>query len=206
MAADGRYHNPVGGRSGDPAYGELKELVVAIKVQMKTNGDEIAEIKKQVQGISRVLTMVEATLPNLVTKADCANSRSDITKDHAHVVQDLKDRMEGRREVTGVHQTLPEMLAQQIIAERKQSKKKDSNPPLPTSPKDAKGPIYWLKVVSAIISVTLALSGAFVFINRYIEDQQESSARTRRIEEALRGMGGHIPVADKASKAASSQE
>jgi hypothetical protein len=106
--------------------------------------------------------------------------------------------MEGRREVTGVHQTLPEMLAEQLIAERKAEQK---DPILPPSKPEGRGVIFYVKAASAIIDVLTFLFAAAAFINDTLDEQQETVQRMETIESLLRANANQYqpPAPDKSA-------
>jgi hypothetical protein len=66
--------------------------MATVQANQTTMGREIGEIKKDVKEIGANVTSIVAQAPQFVTKTDCMAGQ-----------QDLKDRMDGRREVTGQH-------------------------------------------------------------------------------------------------------
>lgn len=143
---------------------------------MRTQGREIGEIKKDMKEVSRAVTEMAALMPHLVTKESCATARSEEARA-------LKDRMDGKREITGVNMTLPELWEKARIAQEATSDPtKTQQQPAIKSQRDF---AYWLKLVSSIIALLTFLFAATAFVVKTMERQDRQDVILQQLEKRL---------------------
>jgi hypothetical protein len=135
------------------------------------------EVRRELKEIVTKVTTIETQVPNLVTESSLMSSVQTMKEDsRAHtdaVAKDLKDRMDGRREITGVHRTVPEIWNEQA-----------ANPAFPTAfndppKKPTRGFRYWVTLSAAILALGGAVYGIFSFAAQTLERQE-------RLEQLLR--------------------
>lgn len=160
-----------------PAPSVISSAFIAeVRNELRTQGREIGEIKKDMKDVSKAVTEMAALMPHLVTKESCATSR-------AQEAQQLKDRMDGKREVTGVNMTLPELWEKARIAQEATSDPTRTQQQPAMQP--PKGFVYYLKMVSAIIGVLTFLFGATAFVVKTMERQDRQDAILQQLEKRL---------------------
>jgi hypothetical protein len=154
------------------------------------------EVRRELKDIGTAVTEIKTQMPNLVTEKGCHETHAQLMvgvqemKEQARkhtdtVAQDLKDRMDGRREVTGVHRTVPQLW--QDIAGL-------SEPPrgLPEAfgdrPKKKRGARYWITLSAALLALASAVFGTITYINDRLE-------RDERVEQALIELQQRFPEA-----------
>lgn len=160
-----------------PAPSAISAAFIAeVRQEMRTQGREIGEIKKDMKDVSKAVTEMAALMPHLVTKESCATQRAKET-------QALKDRMDGKREVTGVGMTLPELWGQARAAQEATSDptRTQQQPPVQAP----KGFVYYLRIVAAIIGVLTFLFGATAFVVKTMERQDRQDAILQQLEKRL---------------------
>lgn len=157
---DGRRSTPIPRNSTSIQLGQLNEAV-------KNLGREMGEVKGKVSNIETAVTTLAAQAPNNVTKAECAETRSSCAETRSNVTQDLKDRMDGKREITGITQ-----IPQEI--------RRYSN-----GDKNGKTVSYWVKLASAIVALLMFFAGAVIFINRINERQEDQAQILENQQEIL---------------------
>jgi hypothetical protein len=139
---------------------------------MQTQGREIGEIKKELKDVSKTVTEMSTILPHLVTKEHCAEARSD-------TVRKMKDRMDGKREITGVNMTLPELW-------EKAAKVASQDKPHPRVPPPERGAVYFIKLTAAIVSLIGVLLGMTTFVVKTMQRQEETDRILRSLEQNTR--------------------
>ena len=177
--SDGKSRYGARGLRETPAPSIISSAFIAeVRQEMRTQGREIGEIKKDMKEVSKAVTEMAALMPHLVTKESCATVR-------AHDSQELKDRMDGKREVTGVHMTLPELWEKARIAQEATSdptRTAQHTAVKPGSPKDF---IYWFKFVASVIGVLTFLFGATAFVVKTMERQDRQDVILQQLERRL---------------------
>lgn len=192
-------NSPIGGRYGggsgqapqstDAAIGE-------IVATLRSQGREMKEVRRELKEIGTTVTQIKAQLPNLVTEKGCHSTSASLmtamqelkeqSRKHTdNVAKDLKDRMDGRREVTGVHRTVPEIWSDQAGAT-------GPNPAIPRvfedpPAKKPRGARYWITLTAAL----LALGSAAVGVITYVRDRLE---RDERMEQMMLEMQRRLPA------------
>jgi len=129
----------------------LAKQVATVQANQKTMGREISEIKGQLKEIGDNVTTIVAQSPQMVTKTDCMAAQ-----------QGIKDHLEHRRElseITGQHDI------REHAAQWKRAEEKD---------KPAKNGVYWLKVIAAVVGLSVAFGSAIVFGVDTINRQQRT--------------------------------
>jgi len=155
----------------------------------------IEKVVNKVDEMDRKLTEVSAQISHLVTKEACAEGRKALS-------DDLKARMDGDREITGMNITLPAFLQQYSRTEKSSAtpSKNHSSTPAPGAPKPV---IYYIKAISSIVSLTFAVLAMTFFIYRMMDrmDQQQQTMQTiqRNMQQFERnneaGLHPHSPEA-----------
>lgn len=143
---------------------------------MQTQGREIGEIKKKLDDVSTNVTAMTTILPHLVTKEHCAEARND-------TMRQMKDRMDGKSELTGMNITLPELwdkAAKYASDEEKQPK-----------PPPERGARYWITLTAAIISLLGCLIGMTTFVVKTLQRQDRTDEILRTFERSLQQQQDH---------------
>ena len=150
---DGRYRGQ--GAQPQSPEGAIGEIMATLK----HHGREMKEVRRELKEIGTAVTEIKTQMPTLVTEKGCHETHAQLMvgvqemKEQARkhtetVAQDLKDRMDGRREVTGVHRTVPQ-LWQDIAGSS------GSHRGLPEAfgdqPKKKRGARYWITLTAAIL-------------------------------------------------------
>jgi hypothetical protein len=160
-----------------PAPSTISSAFIAeVRNELRTQGREIGEIKADMKEVSKNVIEMAALMPQLVTKESCAVVRSK-------EAQALKDRMDGKREVTGVNMTLPELwekarMAQEATADPTRTQQQPAVKP-------SRDFVYYLKVISAIIGVLTFLFGATAFVVKTMERQDRQDAILQQLEKRI---------------------
>ena len=162
--------------------------LASIELQLFSHGQLIEKLVTKVDDIGGIVLSMRTEMDHLVTKESCAEGRKDLS-------DDLKARMDGDREITGMNITLPALL-------QKYSRTDRPTPVVPPGssattrpsghPREPKTAIYYIKAVSAIVSLTFALFTMTFFAYRMMDrmDQQQRLMQTLQ-QEVLQMDGGH---------------
>lgn len=167
--------NPMGGsrRSGSSSGRPMSTdaTLASIEMQLFSHGQLIEKLVTKMDDIGGLVMGMTNEMEHLVTKESCAEGRKDLS-------DDLKARMDGDREITGMNITLPALLQQYTRTDKPtpvQPKSQASTHPS-GHPKEPKSVIYYIKAISAIVSLTFALFTmtffAFKMIARLDEQQR----------------------------------
>lgn len=187
-------NNPTGGKrwgGSSPNHPPSQDVLLAsIEFQLVTHGQLIEQLVAKVDNLSGSVREMQTTMHHLVTKAACAEGRKELS-------DDLKARMDGDREITGMNITLPKLL---------QKYANNGKPtPLPSKsrastypsghPRERKTVIYYIKAISAIVSLSFALFTmtffAFKMISR-MDEQQRAMQDQQRVMQTIRQNLEHI--------------
>jgi hypothetical protein len=156
--------------------------LASIEMQLFNHGKLIEKVADQVGRIDGTLTEVKAQVGHLVTKEACAEGRKALS-------DDLKARMDGDREITGMNITLPALLQQYA--------RSDKPTPVPSSsksmaskypsghPKEPKTTIYYVKAVSSIVSLTFAILTITFFAFKMMGSLSEQQRLMQTIQRDL---------------------
>ncbi len=145
-----------------------------VRTHLQTQGREIGEIRRKLEKLDEVSTRVTemaTILPHLVTKEHCAESR-------AATIRDMKDRMDGKSEVTGMNMSLPEMWkkAQEVMTEDR----------IHRNVVPVRGARYWITLTAGIISLLGCLIGMTTFVVKTLERQERTEQVLRTLERSVR--------------------
>jgi uncharacterized protein YoxC len=181
----------LGGLGGVANSMSTDALLAAIEMRLASHGQMIEKVVDKVEDIDKSVTEMKTTMGHLVTKEACAEGRRCLS-------DDLTARMDGDREITGMNITLPKLLqkyAQNEIPTPVPSRVKPSTHPS-APPRERKSAIYYIKAISAIVSLTFAVITMTFFVYKIIDqmDQQQqmiqqierNMARSEAVREGLR--------------------
>ena len=189
---DGRYRGP--GAPPQSTEGAIGEIMATLRA----HGREMKEVRRELKDIGTAVTEIKTQMTNLVTEKGCHETHAQLmvgvqelreqAREHTNsVAQDLKDRMDGRREVTGVHRTVPQLW--QDIAGMSEPHRG-----LPEAfgdqPKKKRGARYWITLTAAILALGSAVFGTITYINDRLE-------RDERMEQALIELQDRLPEASE---------
>lgn len=153
-------------------------------MQLFSHGRLIEKIADQVGRIDGTLTEVKTQVGHLVTKEACAEGRKALS-------EDLKARMDGDREITGMNITLPALLQQYTRSG------KATPVPAPVSskamtskypsghPNEPKTTIYYIKAISSIISLTFAVLAITFFVFKMMAGLDSQQQLMQSIQQDL---------------------
>lgn len=180
-------NNPMGGgrwggsSSSHPPSEDV--LLASIEFQLVTHGQLIEQLVTKVDSLGGSVREMQTTMQHLVTKASCAEGRKELS-------DDLKARMDGDREITGMNITLPKLLQKYANNEKPTplpSKSRASTYPS-GHPKEPKTVIYYIKAISAIVSLSFALFTMTFFAFKMIarmDDQQRAMQEQQRVMQTI---------------------
>jgi hypothetical protein len=172
-----------GGRYGGGVSSDEFSLA-AMSVEIKNQRHEISEINRKLNtvldSIGKDVVYIKTQMAHLVTKEDCADKSSKMA-------DDLKKRMDGDREITGMNLRVPDILNSKLMnlgsptPVPRRTKERDT----PKNGVSAANQLYktpaeavrfWIPIISALITISLFLGGLAIFVNKTIErsDRQES--------------------------------
>lgn len=192
MSADGK----IGGFSG--RYSDLKKsgsespssemflerdpTIVEMSAEIRNQGREIAEMKatlsqvdQSLREINTSIIKINVQMQHLVTKEDCTKSRTALSNN-------LKDRMDGEREITGINVTVPELWSKQKNNKNSKSSKLSNNQ---DSTKKNHRVLYWITIGAALITLVGAGWGILSFVSETLERQERTEQVLISIEERL---------------------
>jgi hypothetical protein len=160
-----------------------------IRSELRNQGKNIAKLTGKIDVMADSVTAMSVQMQHLVTKESCANGR-------AALANDLKQRMDNEREITGVGVPVKELVKHWVS-----SKGKSSPTPIPykeskvvqstsviepSSHKAEKWSISaWIGVISGVIAIVAATYGASVFISKTFERQERTDDILLQIQKTL---------------------
>lgn len=186
----------------------LEARLVSFEMTLGQHTKLIESMVGKVEDMDRTLTEVKVQMSHLVTKESCADGRRELA-------EDLKARMDGDREITGIGITVPKLWQQYVEATR------SPMTPVPTSatghgpapksrtttsvPPQPKTVMYYVKAVSSVVSLVFAVITitffAFKMITRLDQQQeamQQQQAVMRDIQQNIKQLEntkvGHVEV------------
>lgn len=186
-------HDDQSGRYGAQSSGwrgqSVDSALSAIEVQLKNQGDVIKKISEKMDSVGLSVAAINTQMRHLVTKAECSEGRRELS-------EDLKARMDGDREITGVGITVPKMLQQYAEAANAQ-RTVASSPPSPDnsqsiSPvvtiREHKTTAWYIRMISAIVSLTFAIITITFFAYRIVERMDRQQTVMQDIQRNLRAL------------------
>ena len=160
-----------------------------IRSELRSQGSNIAKLTGKIDVMADSVTAMSVQMQHLVTKESCAEGRSALAND-------LKQRMDNEREVTGVGVPVKDLVKHWMS-----SKSKPSPTPVPykeskvaqsssvsiqPSKKSEKfGVSTWIGLISGVIAIVAATYGASVFINKTFERQERTDDILLQIQKSL---------------------
>jgi hypothetical protein len=163
-AGSGRYSRLTG------VSGVTTTDVLEIRTSLADQGNKIAAIQTTLDSdlskINSALSSINLQVQNLVTKDHCERGR-----------QDLKDRMDGKRDVTGANMRMPEAWSAYIEREMASNRKKNGN--------NQYGLFFWIAMVAATITIVSAVGFSLNYVVDIFERQERTENVLRAIESKL---------------------
>jgi hypothetical protein len=186
--SNGRYG---AGGSGSSKGGSDDFTVATLGADLRSQGREIADIKKvlnsDLKEITKAVTEIKVQMEHLVTKEGCERGRKELA-------DDLKRRMDGDREVTGHNISLPQMWANYKATKES----KPTPPPVPV--KQTRGVVYWIGVISAVITIVGTVVGGVVFGVRILDRSDRQEQMMQQIIETQRTGVAPAPPPEKTKR------
>jgi hypothetical protein len=157
--------------------------LASIESQLVTHGKMIEKVVDKVEGMDRTLIEVKTQISHLVTKEACAEGRKELS-------DDLKARMDGDREITGMNITLPALLQQYARTDKPTpvSSKSTASKYPSGHPKEPKTTLYYIKAISSIVSLTFAILAVTFFAFRMMASLSDQQRLMQTIQQDLERM------------------
>ena len=176
-----------GSGSGNKSSTDVE--LAEIRSELRSQGENIAKLTGKIDVMTDSVTAMSVQMQHLVTKESCAEGR-------AALANDLKQRMDSEREITGVG-----VPVKDLVKHWASSKSKPSPTPIPykeskvaQSASSAAQPPQekakwslptWIGLISGIIAIVAATYGASVFINNTLERQERTDDILQQIQQTL---------------------
>lgn len=165
-----------GRRDGGSRDISLEAALASFETTLEQHTKLIEGMAKKVDDMDSTMTMVKTQMEHLVTKESCLEGRKALA-------DDLKARMDGDREITGVGITVPKLWQQYVDVTRGPttpvlagtpgaSAKSRATTSVPPPPKTA---LYYVKAISSVVSLTLAIITITFFAYKMVDrlDRQQ---------------------------------
>ena len=165
----------------------MEAALASFETTLEQHTKLIEGMSGQVDNMGKTLAEVKVQISHLVTKESCAEGRKELS-------DDLKARMDGDREITGVGITVPKLWQQYVDVARgpmtpipmsaQPSSSKSRN--ATTIPPPPRGVMYYAKAVSTIVSLVFALLTATFFIYKMMDGLHQQQAVMQDIQRNLK--------------------
>ena len=173
---DGRYGAAARGGNGSSTDAELAE----IRNELRNQGKDINGLVGKVDKMSEAVTSMSVTMGNLVTKESCAKGRSAMA-------DDLQNKFLGRGMSIGA------LIRKHMDEDKTPGVKQPSSPQSLSPPqprpepekKKERGPVFWIGLVSAVITIAATIYGASTFISETIDRQERSDRIMQQLERQM---------------------
>lgn len=166
-----------GGRGTGSREFSLEAALASFETTLEQHTKLIENMAGKVDEMDKTLAGVKIQMQHLVTKESCAEGRKELA-------EDLKARMDGDREITGVGITVPKLWQQYVEATRgpmtpvpggvaSPTPKSRATTSVPPPPKSV---MYYVKTVSSVISLVFAIITITFFAYKMMDrlDQQQA--------------------------------
>lgn len=175
----GSYGPQTPGLRRDTASREVsvEAALASFETTLEQHTKLIEGMSGQVDNMGKTLAEVKVQISHLVTKEACSEGRKELS-------EDLKARMDGDRDITGVGITVPKLWQQYVEATRGPitMTPASAQPPMAKSrmatsiPPPLRGVMYYAKAVSTIVSLVFALLTITFFAYKMMDrlDQQQT--------------------------------
>lgn len=169
----GRYGPQSSGNRGQSTDAAL----ASIEVQLENQGKLIEKISEKMDNVALAVAAIDNQMEHLVTKEACAEGRKALA-------DDLKARMDGDREITGMGITVPKLLQQYGEAISAQQKSvaagssvadagtTQSNPAV-VNVREPRTVVWYIRTISSIVSLIFAVIAITFFAYRMMERMDE---------------------------------
>jgi len=156
-------------------------VLAAIQTELSNQSKQITIISKKLDNVSTTVTTMNTQMEHLVTKESCAEGRKTLS-------EDLKQRMDGDRDITGTDIKVPilwqEALAAKISSDSTESSK---SPPEPFTeiekPKQQKGFVFWLSIVAAFVTISGGVFGITFAAYKVLDVIDSTNTMMQRMEQ-----------------------
>lgn len=187
----GRYGPQSSGNRGQSTEAAL----ASIEVQLENQGKLIEKISEKMDGVALAVAAIDNQMEHLVTKEACAEGRKDLA-------DDLKARMDGDREITGMGITVPKLLQQygEAITAQQKAASGPSSPNAGTTQKteavtvgqEPKNIVYYIRTVSAVLSLIFAVITITFFAYKMMDRLDRQQEVMQSIQQNLRTLDGKV--------------
>lgn len=167
----------------NPRRDSLEVVLAQFETTLEQHSTLIEKMVHKVEGMDRTLIEVKTQMEHLVTKESCAEGRRELSGD-------LKARMDGDREITGVGITVPKLWQQYVEATRgpiapapaQQPASASKSRPTSSTPPPPKSVLYYIKAISSIVSLVFAVLAITFFAFRMVSrlDEQQTAMRQQQ--------------------------
>ena len=174
-----------------------------IRAELRNQGADIAAMTSKIDAMTEAVTTMSVQMGHLVTKESCSEGRSTLA-------EDLKNRMDGSRDITGHNISVGELIKDYVSSKKKG---KLTPVPYPSNPssqeqssqdkKKERGAAFWIGIASGLLALVIAFYGASTFVDRTIQRQERSDQILQQIQLTLKKQGDNReqpPRHDKAQK------
>jgi len=180
---------PGGGRMGTGSREfSLEAALASFETTLGQHSNMIEKMAGKVDDMDKTLAGVKIQMQHLVTKESCAEGRKELA-------DDLKARMDGEREITGVGITVPEMwqrYAETMRASGSSAGQASTTPPTSksraatstTPPPRSAG--YYLRTISSVVSLVFAIITITFFAYKMVDRMDRQQAVMQEIQRNIK--------------------
>lgn len=165
----------------------LEATLASFETTLDQHTHLIERMVNKVDDMDKTLVEVKTQIDHLVTKESCAEGRKQLA-------EDLKARMDGDREITGVGITVPALWQKYVEATRGSTSSaaaqhQETSPrsrvaaSIPPPPKTA---MYYVKAISSIVSLVLAIFAITFFAYKMVDRMDRQQAVMQDIQQNLK--------------------
>jgi uncharacterized protein YoxC len=178
----------LGGRGdGNSRDISLEAALASFETTLEQHTKLIEKMAGKVDDMDRTMAMVKTQMEHLVTKESCSEGRKELA-------EDLKARMDGDREITGVGITVPDLWQKYVEATRGQatpapttSHSSQSKSRATTSyPPPPKPVIFYVKAISSIVSLVFAVIAITFFAYKVVDRMDRQQVVMQDIQRNLK--------------------
>jgi uncharacterized coiled-coil protein SlyX len=181
----------------------LEAALASFETTLEQHTKLIENMAGKVDDMDKTLAGVKIQMQHLVTKESCAEGRKELA-------EDLKARMDGDREITGVGITVPKLWQQYVEATRgpmtpvpggasSVSSKSRTTTSVPPPPKSA---MYYVKTASSVISLVFAIITITFFAYKMMDRLDQQQAVMQQQQSVMRDIQNNLKQLETTEEAA----
>ena len=190
---DGRYSGKTGSFSRDE-FSRDAELA-EIRAELRNQGSDIATLVKKIDVMAESVTSMSVQMGHLVTKESCAEGR-------AALAQDLKSRMDSKRDITGVDLPIKDLVKHYVkqgkstltpIPYKSKSLSSSSSHRAIKEEKKEHGFAFWIGLISGLLAIIGAIYAFVVFVDRTLQRQERTEQILLQMQQEIVKNSDDVP-------------